>query len=477
MRLRLSIRNARSAQLVLAIAAVSAWSVGPAHAGPVPSVSVHRVSADSPFEPGACASDVDGALSPFGFDNAHGFEIAPTFAVSPHGLVAAWTQDGGAVDGLGIVAAHSADGGSTWTQNVPPALTICEQGGNAVRVITSRLVVDGKGTTFLSTVAGEPDARGAVTVSTSPDGGSTWSEPQPVSPALGLLGPNDYPTMSPDPADPHAVAITWDMPFVPSTWFARTSDDGATWTTPVPIEVPAPGLIILGGSLVTLPDGTLVDVVSETEPTVALGGPDIGGRGVVVRAARSTDHGSTWSVATIAELSRRGDNQEPVDPAVGPDGAVYVLLSDIDPATGGRSWTVYRSPDGASWSPLANVPLRDDSFLDYLSQHVAVTSDGTIGALYDDHRNDVPHDDVLTTDVWLTYSHDGGATWNDLHVAGPFDLNAIPLGYLGDYQEMHAVGDAFEAVVVLGPCTQQSSASCPDATEGPGDVYFARISF
>ena len=72
---------------------------------------------------------------------------------------------------------------------------------------------------------GEPDVRGAILVSTSPDGGATWSGPKTLN-LLGLLGPNDYPTMSADPLDPRAVSIVWSEVFLAATWFARTTQLG-----------------------------------------------------------------------------------------------------------------------------------------------------------------------------------------------------------------------------------------------------------
>jgi hypothetical protein len=50
----------------------------------------------------------------------------------------------------------------------------------------------------------------------------------------------------------------------------------------------------------------------------------------------------------------------------------------------------------------------------------------------------------LPTDVWLKHSHDGGATWSEQHVYGPFDMENAPVArgwFLGDYQGMAAVGN------------------------------------
>jgi hypothetical protein len=47
-------------------------------------------------------------------------------------------------------------------------------------------------------------------------------------------------------------------------------------------------------------------------------------------------------------------------------------------------------------------------------------------------------------------------------------LNTVPNGYVGDYEELHAMGNDLGAVFALG---------APAATEGPTDIFFARISF
>jgi hypothetical protein len=67
----------------------------------------------------------------------------------------------------------------------------------------------------------------------------------------------------------------------------------------------------------------------------------------------------------------------------------------------------------------------------------------------------------------LIVSIDGGSTWSDLHLGGPFDLSSLP-GGVGDHQELHAAANQLGASFVLG---------APAAGDGPDDVFYARIGF
>ena len=72
-----------------------------------------------------------------------------------------------------------------------------------------------------------------------------------------------------------------------------------------------------------------------------------------------------------------------------------------------------------------------------------MTADGTVAVLYYDFRENTLASG-LPTDVWLTHSHDGGQTWSEQKVYGPFDMENAPVArgwFLGDYQGLSAIGD------------------------------------
>ena len=107
-----------------------------------------------------------------------------------------------------------------------------------------------------------------------------------------------------------------------------------------------------------------------------------------------------------------------------------------------------RSEDGGlSWS-VPVVVDRAPRGVDAFTAMVDVDSTGRVAVSYYDFRNDQPGDASLSTDVWLTHSHDGGRTFTDESrlTTVSFDMRTAPdaLGYfVGDYTGLDHVGSAF----------------------------------
>ena len=99
---------------------------------------------------------------------------------------------------------------------------------------------------------------------------------------------------------------------------------------------------------------------------------------------------------------------------------------------------------------------------------IAVDSRGTVGVTWYDLRNDRPGDAVLSVDSWFAHSDDGGTSWQQTHLAGPFDLRSAPRGgWIGEYQKLTALdGRGFGAIFTI---------RTPLAKNGPTDIFFAPV--
>ena len=102
---------------------------------------------------------------------------------------------------------------------------------------------------------------------------------------------------------------------------------------------------------------------------------------------------------------------------------------------------------------------------------IRVDANGRIAITYYDFRNDTASP-PLTTDYWSIDSEDGGATWDESHISGPFDHRtaAVARGFfLGDYAGLSAADsdDVFHAV--FGQATGSPPAHESDIEESDGD--------
>lgn len=160
--------------------------------------------------------------------------------------------------------------------------------------------------------------------------------------------------------------------------------------------------------------------------------------------------------------------------SLAPDGTVYVVWVSSNPegtahqlrftksADGGRTWCVLEPPlcESSDLGPSIEGPVQFGN--------LAVAADGTVAVMFYDHRSDPPGTSPpARTDLWLRSSRDGGLTWSEQHLAGPFDrTTALRDGYIGDYHGLVPLGPGFGATFVLAK---------PLAVAGPTDVFFASV--
>jgi BNR repeat protein/uncharacterized protein DUF5648 len=420
-----------------------------------------RVTGFSPLAPGCDGVAATGVLY-------RGAEVEPMLAhdpVNPNHLIGVWQQDrwsdGGAA---GQLTGVSFDGGRTWSRSSAP-LSRCT-GGNAAnggdypRVSDPWIAIAPDGAAYQVGIAfggGDlfaPGSFGAVLVSRSADGGRTWGAPTTLI-RDGSAAFNDKESITANPFNANFVYATWERLVGSSSgaapsWFARTTDAGASWEPARPIYDPGAMNSTLNNQILVLPNGTLLLFFSEFD--------NVGNTTtVLLRIVRSQDNGVSWSTpVTVATSQSRGaQNPQTGTPirdgsnlgsiAAGKDGSLAVAWQDSRFSGGAIDGIAFsRSIDGGfSWS--APVRINAVPGVQAFLPTVTIRDDNLIGVTYYDFRNHLPGSPTLSTDYWLTTSADG-VNWHESHVSGPFDFATAPFAeglFLGDYQALTSIGETF----------------------------------
>jgi hypothetical protein len=134
--------------------------------------------------------------------------------------------------------------------------------------------------------------------------------------------------------------------------------------------------------------------------------------------------------------------------AAGPDGNAYVVWERQSSPTSGAIDVASSTDGGLTWGVSSLPGVSAFAF----EPSVAVDSHGTVGVTWYDLRNDKTGDDALTADVWFADSVDAGASWRQIHVAGPTDLRTAPLAahnHVGEYQGLAGLRTGFAAIFTL----------------------------
>jgi hypothetical protein len=465
------------------IALVAAPSVATA-AGSFTLGAPVAASGASPFA--ACTvGAVEGADPPS--INYPDTEIEPFVAVNPvtDHIVGVYQQDRWSDGGAhGLVASRS-DTGAAWTQNYGEFSVCSNYPATAYtppfnRATDPWVSFDSAGKAYqisLGIQSANLDLSG-VEVATSDDDGATWGAPVRLITSTDPVAFNDKQSITGDwrpVVGKDKAYATWIVGHLPGgdhispngmahsfaysgrPVFSKTTDGGATWSTPKPMTNAV--VFLQGNQIVVLPDGTLVNVGamlfrgSGIQPTPTQ---------YFWAAMVSTNGGKTWGApikiaplgtqlltnpdipnpTTFDETVRAGDYipDVAVDHATG---AIYMVFAD-GISTGFNHVKLTKSTDGGkNWSTPKDVTTTPTSTHSF-NQAVEVTSNGTVAVSYYDFRkNDATtRADGLPTDVWLTESHDGGATWSEQHAFGSFDMEHAPLAggwFLGDYQGLATI--------------------------------------
>ncbi|MDR7100556.1 hypothetical protein J2X04_002937 [Lysobacter niabensis] len=418
------------------------------------------VSAPSPFTLNCDGMAAAGTL----YQNA---EVEPHVAVdpgNPANLIGVWQQDRWSNgSSRGLMSASSADGGQTWTRT-PLPVSRCgggtfANGGDYARATDPWVTFAPDGSAYamgLVTTGGsfEAGSVNAMLVVRSTDRGRSWSAPTTlIRDGEGFF--NDKNTITADPFNAAFVYATWDRLVAGDaggpTYFARTTNGGASWEAARAIYDPGPASQTLGNVIVVAPNGTLVNLFTQIDrvsATVTAAHLDV---------IRSSDRGVTWSPpARIADLLAVGtrdpqsnipvrDGSDLAQIAVAPSGHLFVVWQDARFNNGTfDSIAISRSTDnGVTWSAPSRVSAANVAAF---TPSVHVRANGDVGVSYYDLRNNTAAAS-LPTDYWLARSGDGGLTWTETHVATAFDLTTAPQAggayFLGDYQALVSRSNVF----------------------------------
>ncbi|MFD5796434.1 exo-alpha-sialidase [Streptomyces diastatochromogenes] len=355
----------------------------------------------------------------------------------------------GGASGLGW--ARSADGGVTWTHGTIPGITVY-QGGAFSRVSDPSVVYDARHATWLvaglplnSTSSGVTGA--GVTVSRSTTGGVSWQSPVR---AVGFNGPNyDKPWITCDntPSSPFYGRCYIEVDNVSSgnrILMSTSTDGGLTWSAPVAPSGSPSGLagqpLVQSNGKVVVPysaNGSAIRAFNSTN-----GGASWSSTSFVHSVQAHTVAGGLRAPRGIASAEVSGGNRIFVawhDCRF----RANCTANDIVYST---------STDGVTWSGVTRVPIDSttsgvDHFLPGLG--VDRTTSGTttrIGLHYYFYPSANCTSTTCRLQVGYISSANRGATWTTATaLTGPF-----PLSQIANTNQGRMVGDYISTSIVGG---------------------------
>lgn len=177
--------------------------------------------------------------------------------------------------------------------------------------------------------------------------------------------------------------------------YTRSTDGGATWSTPKTVASSASSDDLIFPNLAASPDGTSVYVVY------------FDGSIPASRFSRSTDNGANFSSPVDVTSGNISGAFPFPDIALDPDGNVYVAVSDDPDATGSLKGFVLRSNDsGASFGAPVPVVTSTNS---QIFVNIAIDDLGRVDVVWTDVA------DPMATefpDIFYARSTDGAATFS-----------------------------------------------------------------
>jgi hypothetical protein len=378
---------------------------------------------------------------------AHGSTIVSAFQVGRF-------NDGGASD-LGW--ATSTDGGATWQQGMLPGITTYQGSGPWARVSDASVAYDAKaGTWMVAGLAIDSNVNGAaVTVSRSADGLS-WQNPVTAVGNDGQGYDKEWIVCDNTASSPYYGNCYIEADITSSNnqeIMSTSTDGGATWSAPAS---PASGDSGLGGQPLVQPNGTVVVPFSTNGSSIrsfsSTDGGSTWGSSVLV---------SDISSATVGGGLRAGDGLPSAEMDASGKIYVAWQDCRFRSNCSSNDIVYSTSTDGTTWSAVTRVPIDAvTSGADHFTPGLGVdptTSGNTakLGLYYYFYPNASCTATTCQLEVGFTSSSDGGATWSTARtVAGPMSLSQIAAtsqgAMVGDYISTSVVGGKSVALFPVG---------------------------
>jgi len=358
-------------------------------------------------------------------DSEHKTEVEPDVYAYGSTIVSAFqvarVPDGGGAD---VGFATSTDGGTAWTSGYLPGLTDNYKGGQFTAASDAAVAYDVKYGVWLIATLPIVDNNGeAVGVSASSDG-ITWGKPVLVDDS----GSDDKEWITCDNTSTSPYYgncyVEWDEPEQGDLVFMSTSSDGGkTWSPGQNTAEPTYGL---GGQPLVLPNGTVVVPISELGTMVAFrstnGGKSWTSSTTIANQNFHTPDGGLRNGFGMPTAQIDGGGKIYM---VWPDCSFRSGCSSND-------LVITTSTNGTSWSTVARIPIDPvNSTVDHFIPGIGVnlaTSGSTAQLTVTYYYYPVAAcNNSCKLYVGFTASQDGGNTWTaGKELAGPMELSWLP---------------------------------------------------